>query len=488
MKEEQKMPFVKCFRTPNDFYCFDANKSELIDIPEEVYRYLLRQAEGNAAGEPPAAYTDFRSRGYFSEESRVQHVRHPMTDYIETLLERKLGKLTLQVTQNCNFRCKYCIYSENSSEQQRSHSQKNMSWKTAKKAVDFLRAHAIDSEDVNISFYGGEPLLKMGLIRQVVAYAEECFAGKRLSFNMTTNGTLLNEEIVRYLEEHKIKLMISLDGPKKINDKNRVFRGGGGTFDTVMERIELVRRVAPEYAKSMQISMVMDPQNDFDCINEIYLNEKELSELFVAPAIVDREYDDAQAAYGEEFVWKRQYQAFLAILAHCGRIDKNRVSPIAAVSEKSAIENRFDAAEYAPLYETDAPGGPCMPGQLRLFCNVDENLFPCERVSETSEATRIGNLTDGFDVDKVKRFLNVGQVTEEDCRNCWSFRFCSLCGKKADSGNAEFDAARKKKHCGDVRNAAYEKIKRYLLFQEMAVYYGAQLEETGNAAKDARGE
>ena len=50
------------------------------------------------------------------------------------------------------------------------------------------------------------------------------------------------------------------------------------------------------------------------------------------------------------------------------------------------------------------------------------------------------------------------------------------------------DAARKKKHCGDVRNAAYEKIKRYLLFQEMAVYYGAQLEETGNAAKDARGE
>lgn len=396
--------------------------------------------------------------------------------------------MTLQVTQNCNFRCKYCIYSEEGSEKQRSHSQKNMSWKTAKKAVDFLRAHAIDSEDVNISFYGGEPLLKMGLVRQVVAYAEECFAGKMLTFNMTTNGTLLNEEIVRYLEEHKIKLMISLDGPKEINDKNRVFRGGGGTFDTVMDKIEMVRRVAPEYAKSMQISMVMDPQNDFDCINEIYLNEKELSELFVAPAIVDREYDDAQAAYAEEFVWKRQYQAFLAILAHCGRIDKNRVSPIAAVSEKSAIENRFDAAEYAPLYEMDAPGGPCMPGQLRLFCNVDENLFPCERVSETSEATRIGNLTDGFDVDKVKRFLNVGQVTEEDCRNCWSFRFCSLCGKKADSGNAEFDAARKKKHCGDVRNAAYEKIKRYLLFQEMAVYYGAQLEETGNAAKDARGE
>ncbi|MEL7658260.1 MAG: radical SAM protein, partial [Bacillota bacterium] len=102
-------------------------------------------------------------------------------------------------------------------------------------------------------------------------YAEERFFGKEVSFNITTNGTLLTSEMVQFFQDHEVNLMISLDGPKEINDKNRVFANGRGTFDAVMKQIEMIKQVAPDYAKRLAISMVMDPENDFDCINNIFL-------------------------------------------------------------------------------------------------------------------------------------------------------------------------------------------------------------------------
>lgn len=109
--------------------------------------------------------------------------------------------------------------------------------------------------------------------------------------------------------------MISLDDPKEINDQNRVFQGGTGTYDTVIERIAMVRKVAPEYAHKLQNSMVMDPENDFDCINEIYIEEKQFDELFVSAAIVDQEYDGTKAVISETYAWKYRYQRFLALLS-----------------------------------------------------------------------------------------------------------------------------------------------------------------------------
>jgi uncharacterized protein len=88
---------------------------------------------------------------------------------------------------------------------------------------------------------------------------------------MTTNGTLLTTEIIRFLQDHNISLIISLDGPKEINDKNRVFANGLGTFETVMKQIELVKKIAPDYFKNLKICMVIDPMNNFDCINSFYI-------------------------------------------------------------------------------------------------------------------------------------------------------------------------------------------------------------------------
>ncbi|MFZ3070522.1 MAG: radical SAM protein [Anaerolineaceae bacterium] len=122
-----------------------------------------------------------------------------------------------------------------------------MTWKVAKRALDFLWEHSIDSGEVNVGFYGGEPLLEFPLIQKVVGYSKYLFWGKQLTFSITTNGTLLNPEIILFFQEHNFSLGISLDGPKEINDRNRVFANGKGTFDSVLHNINLlsVNRVKP---------------------------------------------------------------------------------------------------------------------------------------------------------------------------------------------------------------------------------------------------
>ena len=247
-----RKPIIQLFKTINNHYLLDGVKCEILPIDKKSFWYLSdvlnERSEFNVDNLPTEELKYLHFNGYLETKSNVEKLEHAYTNYLQYFMERKLSKITLQVTQNCNFRCKYCIYSEDTNKKQRSHSQESMSWDTAKEAVDFLLMHSIDSKDINIGFYGGEPLLAFDLIKDVVAYAEKVFKGKKLTYNMTSNATLLDEEKIDFLIEHDISLMISLDGPKKINDLNRVYPDGSGTYDTIMKKIQLIYSKYPEYA------------------------------------------------------------------------------------------------------------------------------------------------------------------------------------------------------------------------------------------------
>jgi uncharacterized protein len=161
------VPFIKLFRTPNAGYFLDVNKNKIILISDRSYQYLS-SVLSNIDNEicMPEELIELKSQGYLASESVVKEVRHVYSDSLALFLERKIGKVTLQLTQNCNFRCKYCIYTEKPNSKQRSHSAKRMEWITAKKAIDFLWLHSPDSTRVNIGLYGGEPLLEFQLIKK----------------------------------------------------------------------------------------------------------------------------------------------------------------------------------------------------------------------------------------------------------------------------------------------------------------------------------
>ncbi len=116
--------------------------------------------------------------------------------------------------------------------------------------------------------------------------------------------------------------------------------------------------------------------------------------------------------------------------------------------------------------ERDHHGGPCVPGVQRLFVNVYGDLFPCERVSESSQVMKIGSLDEGFNIENIRRILNIGKITEEKCKNCWAFRFCQLCAASADVITG-FSAKKKMSHCNNVRASVEEAFKDYCTLRKL---------------------
>lgn len=463
-------PFIELLSTPYGKYFYDVNRNEIVSISEKAYN-ALQIIKGKRIGELDSedigTINTIRAMGYLSE-NRPSEIKHPMTDYIDDLLERKASMLTLQVTQACNLRCSYCVYSDINNDLQRTHSSKHMTLETAKKAVDFLWKHSLDSQSVNIGFYGGEPLLEINLIKNVIEYAEELFMGKQLSFSMTTNATLLNEEIVKYFYKKNVILTISLDGPEEIHDKYRRFAADGkGSFKVVFDNIDRLRKKYPEYFNKVMFNMVINPENNFTYINSFFKEYKYLNLENINTSIVDDSYSMEKIIYSDEFNEKREYHVFLSFLSVLGRIEKEKVSPIALQNVKELISKKKDFGKLQITGDYVSPGGPCIPGQLRLFVSVNGDFYPCEKVSESSEVMNIGNINDGFNMENVKTLLNVGSITSEECKNCWAFTNCFLCAKYADDGNC-LNAELRKSYCKNVRYTVREQFLDMIMLDEIA--------------------
>jgi uncharacterized protein len=154
-----------------------------------------------------------------------------------------VSSITLFVTQECNMRCTYC-YGDGGEYG----SCGDMSQDTAFAAVDWLVAKSGRTKQVRICFFGGEPLLNLRLIEQVVPYARKRAeqAGKEVGFGITTNASLLDDEQIEFLRKHEIKPYVSFDGPKEIQDRQRPFKNGKGSYDAVVGRIRELMKVLPQ--------------------------------------------------------------------------------------------------------------------------------------------------------------------------------------------------------------------------------------------------
>lgn len=169
-----------------------------------------------------------------------------------SMLNRKVEILYFIVTTGCNLRCKYC-FEENS--QFNNHCEKNMSIETAlvaaQKYLDYLENEDIESPQV--IFYGGEPLANWSVVKKVVEFMAS--KNHKIKFNIVTNGTLINQEIATFIAQYDIEVGISLDGPKAINDANRVFRTPEkSVYDSVMEKIKILQDKQVRYGLSITIS------------------------------------------------------------------------------------------------------------------------------------------------------------------------------------------------------------------------------------------
>ena len=241
-------PIIKPIIANNKCFVYDAYTNQIIQVSKQIFHEvnkLMKVGIDNYIkfSDKSQSYYDVLlliNNGFF-KSSFVKKICASETRYIDVVTERCVQYVQLQVTRNCNFKCVYCSYVQ-SHEFERAHERINMSFSTAQKSIDFLYKHSKDSPQIALSFYGGEPLLNYNLIKRSIEYAAPLFKSKPISYHITTNGSLLNDEMIMFFVKHKVHLLISLDGDGNIQDKHRKYAyNGSGTFNDVVKSIEKIR-------------------------------------------------------------------------------------------------------------------------------------------------------------------------------------------------------------------------------------------------------
>lgn len=353
---------------------------------------------------------------------------------LESQLNNELAHLTLEVTQKCNLRCRYCIYHQYQTHY-RNFEQKDMNWDIAKQAIDFFNEHSKAKKEVYISFYGGEPLLNFPIIKNSVEYANKVINdGREIHYSITTNATLLTKEISSFLAHHDFNVSVSLDGSKDIHDENRITVNGEGSFEATLCGIKTYLDIC----KSLDIkpilgfNMVTSGSNYFEKYDQI---QKFFDSLDWLPENVNITSSLPGYAHTESKYVLPQSNEEKAIL-------KNKSVPLRDWSKNILKENYINLFSEGMLTKDlliihkrlllDKPSkgygmnGCCVPGQRRVYVDVDGNLLVCERVGN---APNIGNVYSGFDIEKIKKHYVHDFINEAKkyCKNCWAVNLCTLC-------------------------------------------------------------
>jgi uncharacterized protein len=193
-------------------------------------------------------------RGYEEEEIELALTELEHSDVIfsggETFVEKPqlpassfpLQRVVLHVTNQCNLACGYCYEYSGDKISETQGKPKYMDAAVSEAAIDMLIKESAERPSVHVTFFGGETLLNFPVLRQTVAYAKtkSAEAGKSVEFSLTTNATLLNEEIVEFLAEHRVGVTVSIDGDRELNDKMRIFHDGRGSYDVMVPKIKML--------------------------------------------------------------------------------------------------------------------------------------------------------------------------------------------------------------------------------------------------------
>jgi uncharacterized protein len=335
---------------------------------------------------------------------------------------RQLEQIIFEASQFCNMRCSYCIYS-GSYFYQRKNSSKSLSFATAKRTIDYIRRFIYErpKKEIVVGFYGGEPLSNFDVIEEIVDYSKQVFPGWKLRFTITTNGTLLNERIIRFLIAKGISLMVSLDGNEKNHDAKRVFQDGRGTFRKIMENMKKIKDIDNDYYLERVhyfITYSKDlPINDifYFFINDNRVNKNSITLNFVNHLDTDY-YDkypyDKVASNSEinklvkTITDKKLYGKALF------PIEENLFNQIVNM-EKKTKKRRISFLAESCLFEK------------RLYVATNGTFHICEKMNDQFP---FGDCNQGFDFSRMTQIAQeFMELIKQKCLDCEVRFLCSRC-------------------------------------------------------------
>ncbi len=400
-------------------YALDIETSTVMQLDAPAYDALRLKADGT----PPEAQAARLAEAYGTETAgsvlseldwlEKQGIFHaPLQTYddveneiyIQQLARMSTGNIELDLAEACNLRCRYCYMG--------AHDALNhgiMPWEIAQKAIDLVFQRAGTAEQINITFFGGEPLLNKPVLKQAIAYSQQLGAerGKRVSYSMTTNGTLLDDEVIGLIKQYNFGLMISLDGPPEVHDAMRPMANGKGSFALAAAG---VRRLM-ERRRSVTVRCTLSNQ----CLDRPRIVQflEDFGFSRVAMSRCSGTVDGAgpyDVGPVENAILEAQDDFFIErLFAQLARGERVRFNPWAGV-----VRSIHDAQNRRMR---------CGVGRGCTTVGIDGALYPCHRYVGMP-AYVLGNVKNGIDPERFTAYLRGYFATKHKCESCWAINLC----------------------------------------------------------------
>ena len=315
--------------------------------------------------------------------------------------------LCLHIAHDCNLACQYCFAEEGEYHGRRA----LMSYEVGKKALDFLVANSGSRRNLEVDFFGGEPLMNWKVVKELVAYGRELEKqyDKHFRFTLTTNGVLLNEEVQEFVNREMDNVVLSLDGRKEVNDRMRPFRNGKGSYDLIVPKFQ---KLAESRNQEKYYIRGTFTRNNLDFSNDImHFADLGFKQMSIEPVVGDE--SDPYAIREEDLPKIREEYDKLA---------------------KMMIEREKEGKGFNFFhFMIDLNGGPCVAKRLSGCGSGTEylavtpwgDLYPCHQFVGQDDFL-MGNVDDGIVKPEIADdFRSCNVYSKDKCRNCFAKFYCS---------------------------------------------------------------
>ena len=411
------MSLIHKFKQGGKCFVLDVNTGAVHIVDELVYDLVddnkLRSKELVAdfgakygADVVEEAYEELQelvAEGILYTEDQYEDIAHSSMDdrdYIKAVC--------LNIIHACNLRCKYCFADEG---EYNGHKGK-MSLETAKKAIDYVVKRSGPRKNIEIDLFGGEPTMMMDTIKEIIAYARENEAkwNKRIRFTMTTNATLLTDEMMDYMDKQLENIILSIDGRKEVNDKVRIRFDGKGSYDQILPNIK--KMVAKRDKTKAHTVRGTFTRENLDFYEDVKMMVDEgFREISIEPVVLE---DGHPLALRKEDLPK--------IFESYDKLYDELV-------QKKAEGKEFNFYHF----KVDLNGGPCVYKRISgcgagfeyVAITPQGEVYPCHQFVGKEEY-KLGSIyDDSYNADLGMSFKKAHIYNKPKCRNCWARFYCS---------------------------------------------------------------
>ena len=406
---------VYCFTSDvsgkTEYFLYDVESGSLHNVDKSAY-LVAKQKYSSLTDEEFLSYgllTKAETEEIDSELSELERqgvLNSPATVY-NLNCTGEIKALCLHICHDCNLRCPYCFAKDGTYNTPKDY----MTFEVGAAAIDFLIEKSKNRQNLEVDFFGGEPLMNMGVVKRIVEYANEKVkeAGKSIHFTMTTNGVLLSEENRRWLNDNMFNVVISIDGRPEVHDKLRVTPNHKGCQALVLENAKEFRKIRGD--KSYYIRGTFTANNLDFSKDVLYLNDEGFDQISVEPVVLPQ---SDPLAIKEEDMDK--------VLAEYDVLAKEYI-------KRRKTDKWFNFFHFM----IDLKQGPCVYKRLRgcgagneyVAVTPTGDIYPCHQFAGQTEY-KMGSVLDRtFDTEAQKRFAECTVYTKKGCSDCVAKYYCS---------------------------------------------------------------